>query len=296
LNFVAGPNHNLSSTTPFFKIHESNTTNAYHDIYSSGFSVAIGETITASFYVRASERTTMAFYLEATPWSGSYPQAFFNLATGVMTASAFCADAGIIQVGSIGGINVYRVYITSVAATAAGNSFIIMRPTLSGSDQYVGTVGYGLCATRAQVNRGLLADYVKTTTFPIENTAKLGEGFIGTSKYRTAGAPTNLVIPTGITAPTNSNATKTIRVSWAPYVQGANQADVIGLFYRRDNNIPTYTDSCVVMNVNVNTPAYYDLQGVNPADQYSFGIAAGRRTESGIEWGLINTTYGTGTF
>ena len=120
--------------------------------------------------------------------------------------------------------------------------------------------------------------------------------FTGTAKYRTAGAPTNLVIPTGISAPVNSNGTKTIRVSWAPYVQGANQADVIGLFYRRDNNIPTYVDSCVVMNVNVNTSAYYDLQGVNPEDLYSFGIAAGRRTENGIEWGLINTTYGTGTF
>jgi hypothetical protein len=120
--------------------------------------------------------------------------------------------------------------------------------------------------------------------------------FSGTAKYRTAGAPTNLVSPTGIATSPNSNATKTLKLGWAPYEQGANQADVIGLFYRRDNLVPTYTDSCVIMNVNVNTPAYYELQGVNPADLYSFGIAAGRRTENGIEWGQINTTYGSGTF
>lgn len=120
--------------------------------------------------------------------------------------------------------------------------------------------------------------------------------FTGTAKYRTAGAPSSLVVPTGVSVTTNSNATKNIRVNWATYSPGINQADVIGLFYRKDNLIPTYIDSCIVMNVNTNTPAYYDFQGVNPTDAYSFGIAAGRRTESGVEWGLINTTYGTSPY
>jgi predicted phage tail protein len=109
----------------------------------------------------------------------------------------------------------------------------------------------------------------------------------GTAKYRTAGAPTNAPTPTGITITENANGTRNIRVDWGAYTQGANQADFLFLFWRKANSAPTTSDSSLGFNVNTGSASYHIFEGVNPADTFSFGIAAGRRTESGIEIGTI---------
>ena len=111
--------------------------------------------------------------------------------------------------------------------------------------------------------------------------------FSGTTNYRTTGVPTNNPSPTGITITTNTNGTCNIRLDWSAYTQGAKQADFLMLFWRKDGTTPTVNDSSVSFNVNTAAASYYVFEGVNPADTYSFGIAAARRTESGLEIGAI---------
>lgn len=111
--------------------------------------------------------------------------------------------------------------------------------------------------------------------------------FTGTVKYRTTGAPTNSPVGTGITITTNTNGSCNIRLDWAAYSQGTKQADFILLLWTKDGNAPGLADSSILLNVSTSA-SYYVFEGVNPSDTYSFGIAAGRRTESGIELTAIH--------
>ncbi|WP_036304148.1 beta strand repeat-containing protein [Methylomicrobium agile] len=128
---------------------------------------------------------------------------------------------------------------------------------------------------------GVSADTVVT------NAGNGNAAFTGTANYRSAGAPTNNPTPSGLTITTNSNGTVNIRLDWSAYAQGAKQADMLMVFWRKDGAAPTINDSTVTVNVNTVSGSYYILEGVNPADTYSFGIAAARRTESGLEIGSI---------
>lgn len=94
----------------------------------------------------------------------------------------------------------------------------------------------------------------------VANAANGQSAFSGTAKYRTAGAPTNAPSPTGITTTANANATLNIRLDWAAYTQGANQADFLLLFWRRDGNAPTVNDAAVSFNVNTAAASYYVLE------------------------------------
>lgn len=113
--------------------------------------------------------------------------------------------------------------------------------------------------------------------------------YTGTVNYRTAGAPTNTPTPSGITITSNTNGTANIQLDWSAYTQGANKADLLFLFWTKTGTAPTVNDSCVGFNVNTSSASYYVFEGVNPADTYSFGLAAARRTESGMEIGTIQT-------
>lgn len=108
----------------------------------------------------------------------------------------------------------------------------------------------------------------------------------GTVNYRTAGAPTNNPVPSGITVTTNSNATANIQLNWNAYTQGARQADFLLIFWKKAGTAPGVNDSSIAVNVNTSA-SYYIFEGVSPSDTYSFGIAAARRTETGLEIGTI---------
>jgi hypothetical protein len=120
----------------------------------------------------------------------------------------------------------------------------------------------------------------------VSNASNGNTAFSNTAKYRTTGAPTNNPVPTALTITTNTNATCNVRLDWGAYTQGANQADFLLLFWAKGSVAPTVNDSSIAFNVNTSA-SYYIFEGVNPADTYSFGIAAARRTESGLEIGTI---------
>lgn len=112
--------------------------------------------------------------------------------------------------------------------------------------------------------------------------------FNGTVAYRTTGAPTNAPYPISLPVPTqNSNGTVNWTLTWDHYVQGAKQADALVLYWRKDGTAPTVNDASITMTVNTGWRSYYVMEGVSPADTYSFGLAAARRTEIGWEVGPI---------
>ena len=120
------------------------------------------------------------------------------------------------------------------------------------------------------------------------NAADGSTAFTNTAQYRSTGAPSNNPVPTGTTISTtqNSNGSVNLRLDWDAYTQGALRADFLFIFWRKDGSAPTINDASIAVNVN-SAPSYYVFEGVNPADTYSFGIAAGRRTENGLEIGAI---------
>ncbi len=118
----------------------------------------------------------------------------------------------------------------------------------------------------------------------------------GTVNYRTTGVPTNNPTPSGVAVTANTNATINIKLDWSAYTQGAKQADMILLFWKKGASplgSPAVTDSCLAFNVNTSGAAYHIFEGVNPADNFSFGVAAARRTENGLEIGVIQSPTAT---
>jgi hypothetical protein len=181
------------------------------------------------------------------------------------------------------GVNPQDVYSFGIAAarrTESGSEIgSIVSPTSAPSWRNVGNTTPSFTAN---IN-GIAASTVTT------NAASGATAFTGTAKYRTAGAPTNNPAPSGVTLTQNTNGSSNIRLDWSSYVQGANQADTLVIFWRKDGTAPTVTDSAITCNVNTTGSSYYVFEGVNPADTYSFGIAAARRTESGLEVGSIQS-------
>ncbi|NBB41369.1 DUF7359 domain-containing protein [Sphingobium yanoikuyae] len=132
--------------------------------------------------------------------------------------------------------------------------------------------------------------YVGTTGDTIGTVqTQASSAFDGTSGYRVTGVPTNAPVASTITVTANANGTRNIRLDWAAYTQGTRKADLLMLFWRKASTTPTVNDSAISINVNTAAASYYIFEGVNPTDVMSFGIAAARRTENGIEVGAIQT-------
>jgi len=116
-----------------------------------------------------------------------------------------------------------------------------------------------------------------------------------TASYRTPGPPSNNPVPTNISTRDNENGTLDITLEWAAYEQGERQADMIFLFYKKGDNknlgAPTENDNAIIFNVNTGSASKHTIEGVAPNKYYSFGLAAGRRTENGIEIGKIQSPY-----
>jgi hypothetical protein len=115
----------------------------------------------------------------------------------------------------------------------------------------------------------------------------------GTINYRTSGEPSNAPTPTACTVRNNPNGSINIELDWGAYVQGAKKADMLILFWREDGAEPKVNDNKLMFNVNETAASSYIFQGL-PAKNYagstisySFGIAAARRTENGLEIGTI---------
>ena len=124
---------------------------------------------------------------------------------------------------------------------------------------------------------------------PAEDFADVIEG---TLNYRTPGAPSNNPVPTILTTDVKPNASMDIKLGWAKYTQGARKADFLMLFWVKGDpplSAPTVNDSNIVFNVNTGGPAYHVFEGVNPSDNWRFGIAAARKTENGVEVGPIQS-------
>lgn len=149
--------------------------------------------------------------------------------------------------------------------------------------------------------------------------AEMQAAYDGTVKYRSTGAPTNNPTPTTISKLIKANGSMDIRLGWDTYTQGVKQADLILLFWVKSTEAadkiwdeieetwneldetwdgtslgaPVVTDSCVTFNVNTSAGSYYIMEGVNPNSVWSFGIAAARRTENGLEIGAIQSSTST---
>jgi hypothetical protein len=174
--------------------------------------------------------------------------------------------------------DIYSFGIAAVRRTESGLEIsAIVSPTTTPNWRNIGNITPNYSANIGGTSAGTVAT----------GAAGGATALAGTANYRNSGVPTNNAVPTGVTVTTNTNGTLNIRLDWAAYVQGAKQADTLVIFWRKDGTVPTFTDSAVTMNVNTVGPSYYILEGVNPADTYSFGISAARRTENGLEEGVI---------
>lgn len=112
--------------------------------------------------------------------------------------------------------------------------------------------------------------------------------YTGTTQYRTDSPPTNA--PYGGSAPViavNDDGSRDITLAWT-YTQGAIPADGFILFYKQGTGAIVTTDPAYSLP---NTSRSYRFQGVHQGTAYRAGIAAFRRTETGIQiTGIYNPT------
>lgn len=144
-----------------------------------------------------------------------------------------------------------------------------------------------------------------TTAEAVEQIANGQAAFQGTTVYRAEGAPTNAPSPTGAQQVHAPNGTMILTLGWT-YTQGAVPADFLILFKRWQQSADP-GDAQVIDPAIAIKPAdganTYTFEGLNPSYKWSFGIAAARKTESGLEFGplrsiasWVNVTIGVPNF
>ncbi len=160
-------------------------------------------------------------------------------------------------------------------------------------------------AVKVQANFEKLAMFIRQTTGKAETIGDYGisdiddisqwaqEAFSGTVLYRSAGIPTNAPVPTGIQVAQAPNGTMLTTLAWEQYVQGEFPADFILLFMEWSGDPlnppgePSVTKPSTALTPNTADAAHYTIPGLNPSYLWSFGIAAARKTESGLEVGPL---------
>lgn len=254
------------------------------DVYSNSTNASASATLAASVpveagtkgYFRLSETTagvTRWFWLKAVDGSGN-ASAF----SAVATATTVKIEAP--DLGSVPGENITG----SIAASIDAGK--IISGTLP-ADR-IDTVSAAKITTGTVLPGGVLVGATAVSTI-LSNAASGATAATGTTNYRTTGVPTNNPVPAGVYITANSNGTRNIQLNWNQYTQGARQADLLMVFWRRTNSTITTNDPSVAMNVNTTSNSNYVFEGVSPADVMHFGIAAARRTETGLEIGPIQT-------
>lgn len=124
-----------------------------------------------------------------------------------------------------------------------------------------------------------------SATTVVNNAANGQTAYTGTLNYRTTGAPTNSITPVGISSTLNEDASADYTILF-DYVQGGRQADGFLVFVLQGNATPAVTDPHYLLG-RVNATVNFTIKGLTPEVLYSFGVAAFRRTESGLEVGSI---------
>jgi predicted phage tail protein len=204
--------------------------------------------------------------------------------------------AGTLAASSVTATNIAAGAVTTASMTAGA---------INGDRITAGTIS-ATAITAGTALAGSITVSGSSLTTISGNAANGQTAFSGTTNYRTTGAPTNNPAPSGITITDNTNGTRNIQLNWGAYTQGANKADFLILFWNKTTTAPTINDASVSFSVNTSGGSYYVFEGVNPANNFSFGIAAARRTENGLEIGTIvsptsapqwvNITTGTANF
>lgn len=131
------------------------------------------------------------------------------------------------------------------------------------------------------------------------------EVYQGTQIYRSEGAPSTNPIPTGIEQLHAPNGTMLLTLGWT-YEQGEIPADFLMLFKEwsvaENPGVPEPSDPAIALSP-VEGATTFTFEGLNPSYKWSFAIAAGRKTETGLELGSIqsipswqNVTIGTPDF
>lgn len=211
---------------------------------------------------------------------------------GTITAGSIGVGSGGVTISNDGGSTGIHIGANQIYAKASGVvTFLVNGPTGEVSARKFTLIADAANSVDLSLGTHVLATSITVgaqTLGDIQTNAANGNtAYSGTSLYRTAGAPTNNPSATGITTTTNTNGSVNYKLEWGAYTQGAKQADFILLFWRKDGSAPTVNDSSITFNVNTSGASYYVFEGVNGADTWSFGIAAARRTENGIEIGTI---------
>lgn len=158
---------------------------------------------------------------------------------------------------------------------------------------------------KIQANFDKLAMFIRQTTGKAVTIGEYGisdiddisqwaqEAFSGTVLYRSAGAPTNAPVPTGIQVAQAPNGTMLTTLAWEQYEQGVIPADFILLFMEWSGDPenppgePSVTKPSIALTPNTSEAAHHTIPGLNPSYLWSFGIAAARKTESGLEVGPL---------
>ena len=117
-------------------------------------------------------------------------------------------------------------------------------------------------------------------------------GFTGTVNYRTTGAPSATIVPTLFTSVTETDGSVSYTLEWT-YTQGASKADFFPVFWRTTAGPLAVTDAHYEMSARVDAGVLtyqFTLRGVPSNRSLTFGVAAARRTESGLEIGAITSS------
>ena len=284
-------NNDRNSTTPTAPVVPTDGTGVDHVINTDGSAdISLEWTYTTSSDPTAANNIDgFLVYVRSSSSSSSYT---FGTTLAEETIYQFPADrrAFILQGVPANsyytlGVQAYRAVDTDIDASGYKKSTLV-KATGSGENPYRPSASV---AFAGDVTGTIDGDAAGT----VVGWATSGQSaYDGTVKYRTGGAPTNAPYPIAVTTTSNQDGSRSYKIEWDHYVQGANQADMLLLFWRKDSTAPTVNDGSIAFNVNTTWRSFYIFEGVNPADTFSFGLAAARRTENGLEVGTIQAFTG----
>jgi hypothetical protein len=112
--------------------------------------------------------------------------------------------------------------------------------------------------------------------------------FTGTVNYRTPGAPDATITPQSVTGYVMNDGSVQWSLTWT-FTEGTRIADGLLVFWRNNGGVPTLT-TAHHWDIGKGAAPGFTLEGVAQDLVVSFGLAAYRRTELGIEVGPIATS------
>ena len=118
---------------------------------------------------------------------------------------------------------------------------------------------------------------------------------IGTQKYRSVAAPTYGPVPVSVShSAAQASGLLRVELSWDTYVQGDIPANFFSIFWKSgltNPGAPAMTDSSVTIPVSQGS---YVFDNIPPDRVFSFAIAAGRHSETGVVFTSLRYTNALG--